>query len=119
MNTDLTYKKTPHAVCNTIHGTIGVDLVHAWCFEHGDVNDRLLKKWIPKAQCYVKAGLQDLPDYLFKNSDIRKHHVDVWNEKAKNYKRCGKFKTNYEIKEYIEEKQLEQQSADILLNSFV
>lgn len=98
MNTVITYRKTPHATVNTIYGTIGTDMVNAWCFENGDINDKLVKKWIPKSQCYVKAGLQDLPDYAFTSSDVRKCHVDVWNEKSKNHKRYGKFLTNYEIK---------------------
>ena len=118
MNTELIYKKTPHAVCNTIYGTTGVDLVHAWCFENGNIDDRLVKRWIPKAQCYVKAGLQDLPDYLFKDSDVRKCHVDVWNEKSKNHKKYGKFLTNFELQQFIKEQEANKIASVILINSF-
>lgn len=97
MNTVITYRKTPHATVNTIFGTIGTDMVNAWCFENGHINDRIIKKWIPKSHCYVNAGLQNLPDYAFKSSDLRKYHVDVWNQKAKNYREHGKFATNYEL----------------------
>jgi hypothetical protein len=82
-------------------------MVYAWCFESGDVEDKIIKKWIPKSQCYVKSGLQDLPDYAFTCSDIRKFHVDVWNEKAKNYKRYGKFRTNYQLRLIQEQSTLE------------
>ena len=118
MNTELTYKKTPHAVCNTIYGTTGVDLVHAWCFENDNIHDRLVKKWIPKSQCYVRAGLQDLPDYLFKDGDLRKFHVDVWNEKSKNHKKCGKFLTNFELIEFVKECKENKVASDLLINSF-
>jgi hypothetical protein len=118
MNTEITYKKTPHAVCNTIYGTTGVDVIHAWCFENDDINDRLVKKWISKAQCYVQSGLQELPDYLFKEAYIRKYHVDVWNQKAKNYRIYNKFLTNYELQKYFQEEESNKVAADILINSF-
>jgi hypothetical protein len=114
MNTVITYRKTPHATVNTIYGTVGTDLVHAWCFENGNKEDKIIKKWISKSQCYVKAGLQDLQDYAFTSSDIRKYHVDVWNEKAKNYKRHGKFSTNYELKQNSENSTLENLFGVIL-----
>lgn len=118
MNTEITHKKTPHAVCNTIHGTKGTDLIHAWCFENDDINDRPVKKWISMALCYVKAGLQDLPDYLFKEAYIRKYHVDVWNQKAKNYSQYGKFLTNFELQQFIKEQEANKIASDILINSF-
>jgi hypothetical protein len=107
MHTVITYRKTPHATVNTIYGTTGTDMVNAWCFENGNIDDKLVKKWIPKSQCYVKENLQDLPDYAFTSSDIRKFHVDVWNEKAKNYKRYGKFRTNYQLRLIQEQSTLE------------
>ena len=118
MNTEISYKKTPHAVCNTVYGTIGIDLVHAWCFENGDRDDRLVKKWISKAQCYVNAGLQELPDHLFKQADIRKYHVDVWNEKSKNHTKYGKFMTNFELKKFFDDQEKNKIASDILMNSF-
>jgi len=118
MNTVITCKKTPHAVCNTLSGTTGVDLVHAWCFENDDINDRLVKKWISKAQCYVNSGLQDLPDYLFREADIRKFHIDVWNEKSKNYRRYKKFLTNFELQEFFEEDKANKAAADNLMQCF-
>jgi len=107
MNTVITCRKTPHATVNTIYGTIGTDMVNAWCFENGNIDDKLVKKWIPKSQCYVKEGLQDLPDYAFTSSDVRKFHVDVWNEKSKNYRRHGKFLTNHQLKTDQEKSTLE------------
>jgi len=113
MNTKITYRKTPHSVVSTLFSTAGVDLVHAWVFEiENDENSRLVKKWIPKCQCYVKDGTQDLPDYLFREYDVRKYHVDVWNAKAKNWRKEKKFLTNYELKRHFEELAEIQQSVD-------
>jgi hypothetical protein len=118
MNTDITCKKTPHAIVYTIHGTTGIDMVHAWVFENGDINDKPVKKWISKLKCYVGANLQDLPDYLFRDHDIRKYHVDVWNEKAKNYRRYGKFLTNYELNNFFTEENKKVMAAQQFLQHF-
>ena len=118
MKTVITYRKTPHAKVNTIFGTIGTDLVNAWCFEHNNIEDKLVKRWISKAQCYVKANNQDLPDYLFTSNDIRKYHIDVWNQKALNYKKYGKFLTNYELKIFSKKEKENEEASNILLNHF-
>lgn len=118
MKTEITYRKTPHAIVNTVFGTAGVDMVYAWCFENNNIEDKLVKKLIPKSQCYVNANLQDQPDYMFKDSDMRKYHVDVWNEKAKNYDRYNKFLTNYELTMYHEKQSETARSAELLLSAF-
>jgi len=118
MKTVITYRKTPHATVNTVFGTISTDLVNAWVFENGDIHDKLVKKWIPKSQCYVEANLQDLPDYLFRDYDIRKYHVDVWNEKAKNYRRYGKFLTNYQLNRFVIEEHEKIKAAENFLQHF-
>ena len=118
MNTVITNRKTPHAVVNTVFGTTGTDMVYAWCFENGNTEDKLVKKLIPKSQCYVAANLQDLPDYMFKEGDIRKYHVDVWNQKAKNHKNTGKFLTDYELNEYYKKLEETAEAAAIFLSFF-
>lgn len=118
MKTEITRKKTPHAICNTINGTTGTYFVNAWCFENDDINDRPVKKWISIALCYVNAGLQDLPDYLFKEANIRKYHIDVWNQKAKNHSQYEKFLTNFELQQFYEEQEANKIASDTLINSF-
>lgn len=92
-------RKKPQSVVNNLYGDIDVSKVSAWCFEFGDANDRLVKKLIPRSECYVKAGLQDVDESLFNSNDVRPYHVDVWKAKSSNYSKYGKFKTNYELKE--------------------
>lgn len=118
MKTEITYRKTPHATVNTVFGTVGTDMVYAWCFENNNIEDKLVKKLTPKSQCYVKANLQDLPDYMFKDGDIRKYHVDVWNEKAKNYDRYNKFLTNYELRMHFKNQDDIAVAANNLLCAF-
>jgi hypothetical protein len=118
MNTVIRNRKTPHAVVNTVFGTSGTDMVEAWCFEFGKPDDRTLKRWIPKSNCYVEKGLQDLPDYAFKDGDIRKYHVDVWNAKSTNLRRVGKFLTNWEYDEYLKKLDSNVDAAVDFLKNF-
>ena len=118
MNTEITHKKTPHAIVHTIHGTIGIYRVHAWVFENDDINGKPVKKWISILKCYVEANLQDLPDYLFREYNIRKYHVDVWNAKAKNFKQYGKFLTNYELNNFFIEENEKVAASQQFLQHF-
>lgn len=117
MQTIITNRKTPHAVINTVYGS-GIDLVYAWCFENDNPEDKLIQKWIPKTHCYVRENLQDLPDYMFRSEDVRKFHVDVWNEKCKNHKNNGKFLTNYEYNQYLLKKEQNHLNAIFFMNFF-
>lgn len=100
MKTTITNRKTPHAVLNTVHCTQGTNMVYAWCFEFGDVNDRLVKKLIPITHVYVKADKQDLGDDSFKQADVRKVHVDVWAEQRRNHRAVGKWMTNRQLADH-------------------
>ena len=102
MNTEIKHRKTPHSVTSNIFGGKSTDTIWAWAFENGKIDDRPVKKHIPKAQAYVASDNQDLPDNQFKQTDMRPYHVDVWNEKAKNFARYGKFMVNYELREWME-----------------
>ena len=118
MKTVITSRKTPHSVVNTLYG-LGVDQVYAWCFENGNPEDKLVKKLIPKSHCYVAENTQDIPDYAFRPEDLRKYHVDVWNQKCKNHKKSGKFLTDYELNEFYQKKCEEVVAADNFLKFFV
>jgi hypothetical protein len=101
MNTVITSRKTPHAVKKDLFGERFVATIDARCFNRGNVNDQVVIKRIPIAQCYVNEGCQDIPDNELTVNDVRPYHVDVWNAKAKNLKKFGIFKTNWEINEYL------------------
>jgi len=107
MKTVIRDRKTPHSVTSNLWGGLSTDLIWAWCFEHDDVNDPLVKKYIPKSQVYVKSYKQDIEDNCFREKDLRRYHVDVWNEKTKNLERCGKFLVNYEIEDLFDRNTLE------------
>jgi len=94
-------RKTPHAVVNNIYGGKSVEKIWAECFDDGDENAKTIHKHITKSNCYVKAKHQNTPDDEFRDSDIRKMHTAVWNQKSANFKKYGMFKTNYEIKQYM------------------
>lgn len=106
MKTEIRDRKTPHAVTANLYGGQSTDMVWAWCFENGEVNDRLVKKYIPMSRVYVAPNTQDVPDDKFRKIDLRKVHVDVWNEKVKNFDRHGKFMVNYELREHSDRSNL-------------
>ena len=97
MNTVITSRKTPHAVKKDLFGERFIATIEAHCFETGKVDASVILKRIPIAQCYVKEGCQGIADYDLTTNDVRPYHVDVWNAKAKNLKKFGVFKTNWEI----------------------
>ena len=103
-----TGRKTPHAMADNVYGGKSVDKVWAFCFKQGDPDAELIKKYIPKSNCYTKPGTQNLPDDKFKSTDIRKWHTSVWNQKSANYAKFGMFKTNYEIREFFERASLSE-----------
>lgn len=106
MKTKIKNRKTPHAISANLFGGKSTDTIWAWAFETGDVNDRLIKKYIPKSNVYVAPYTQDLPDNQFKKVNLRNWHVDVWNEKCKNLDVYGKFMVNYQIRELLERSDL-------------
>ena len=101
MKTSIRDRKTPHAVTANLYGGKSTDMVWAWCFKDGDAEGTLIKKHIPMTNVYVNPNTQDIPDDKFRKVDLRKYHVDVWNQKAKNFEKYNKFMTNYELKEYF------------------
>ena len=100
MMTVIRDRKTPHAVTANIYGGLSTDTVWADCFKDNDEDGPCVKKHIPKSQVYVAANTQGLEDYKFTSKDLRPTHTTVWNQKAKNYKKYGKFMTNYQLAEY-------------------
>ena len=97
MKTKIKNRKTPHAVTNTLYGTVGVEYHLAWCFMiEEDQDGPLVKKYIPWTNSYCKPKTQDIPDHCFSVREMRKYHVDVWNQKCKNYEKHGIFVTNFE-----------------------
>jgi hypothetical protein len=117
MNTTITFRKTPHAVKTDLWGDKFIMTVEAWCFENGNVDDKLVMRQIPICQCFVKPGRQDIPDYELTLNDVRPYHVDVWSAKAKNQKKTGFFMTDYELNNFvfslIEQKQKEKEYSKI------
>lgn len=103
LHTEHSGRKTPHAVTDNLYGGKSIDTVWAWCFENDNPDGRLVRKHISKSNCYVAENNQDLEDYKFKDSDIRKWHTAVWNQKSMNLEKHGFFKTNYEIKRMQED----------------
>ena len=85
METTIRDRKTPHAITSNLYGGKSTDMVWAWCFKDNDSDQKLIKKYIPISNVYVNENTQDTPDDQFRKADLRKFHVDVWNEKAKNY----------------------------------
>lgn len=100
MKTKIRDRKTPHAVTANLYGGKSTDMVWAWCFENDDPDGRIIKKYVPMTNAYVNENTQELPDDKFRKADIRKFHVDVWNQKAYNHRTHGKFMTNFELSEY-------------------
>lgn len=117
MKTNIICRKTPHSVIETLFG-IGVDMVEAWCFVDGDSDNPLVKRWIPKAQCYVSPNTQDKPDYDFTDGDMRKYSVDVWNAKCLNRRRFGAWKTNFELQEHFKQQQERLDAANAFMSAF-
>ena len=101
MKTVITSRKTPHAAKTDLFGDKFVMQVWAWCFENGNLSDRLIRKRIPICRCYVKSGRQHIPDNELTLDDVRPYHVDVWNAKSKNLKKHGFFKVDYELDEFL------------------
>lgn len=101
MQTSIRDRKTPHAVTTNLYGGKSTDMVWAWCFKSNDSEGQLIKRHIPMTNVYVNENTQDIPDDKFRKADLRKFHVDVWNQKAKNFEKHGKFMTNYELREYF------------------
>ena len=93
MMTVIRDRKTPHAVTANIYGGLSTDTVWADCFKDNDEDGPCVKKHIPKSQVYVAANTQGLEDYKFTSKDLRPTHTTVWNQKAKNYKKYGKFRS--------------------------
>ena len=107
-----TGRKTPHAVADNIYGGKSVDVIWAECFDNDDENAKTIHKYISKSNCYVKAKCQETPDDKFRETDVRKVHTAVWNQKSANQKKYGVFKTNYEIKEQVERASLDNVLVD-------
>ncbi len=69
-----------------------------WDFEiEGDINSKIVKKWVPLSKIYVKSGVQNKPDINIRNQDMRNCSVDVHNAKASNNDKGLGWRTNWEI----------------------
>ena len=101
METKIRDRKTPHAIACNLYGGKSTDMVWAWCFKDGNPEEKLIKKYIPISNVYVNENTQHIPDDKFRKADLRKFHVDVWNQKAKNFDKHNKFMTNYELSDYF------------------
>lgn len=69
-----------------------------WDFEiEGDINSKIVKKWVPLSKIYVECGLQDKPDIHIRKQDMRSYSVDVHNAKCMNNRKGLGWRTNWEI----------------------
>lgn len=101
MITELTVKKTPHAKSKNLDlfGNQIVKRKMVWCFENDNPDSRLVRRLTHISKIYVREYRQTIGDDSLEMNDVRNYHVDVWAQMTKNYKKCGKFKTNYELRE--------------------
>lgn len=92
-------RKTAITTAN-IYGGQSVDMKLVWCFEFGNDNDKLVKRYVPKVEVYAVPNAKyngNIPSKALRNI-----HKDVFIAKEKNLKRYGKFATNHELKKMQE-----------------
>ncbi len=81
----------------------------------GDVDSKTVKRYLPYAQIYTAPGNQETLDYLIDDKSLRNMSCDMFNAKAKNLKKYGMFKTNYEVIQ----SSLKENTQSNLLNYYI